>query len=151
MIACPNCKRRIFTGADMWRSSFDGAARCRACGHSAQLDILSKWMIACVLALLMPTLFLYAGIFYGGHFFVLVILLTLGGWRALACIGLPFLALERATHSPFDRKQGMIMLAALVITAIVLDAFMAFKIDRDEALESGRSASAVQQERPISR
>jgi hypothetical protein len=151
VIACPSCKRRVFTTKDMWHSSFDGKVRCRACGGSAQLDSISRWMIACMIALVMPSVFLYAGVFYSGHFFVLLIVLTLGAWRALSCIGLPFFTLEAASHSPFERKHGIVMLAALIATAIVLDAFMASKFDTDEAPESGRSASAIQQERALSR
>jgi hypothetical protein len=151
VVACPNCKRQVFTATDMWHASFDGRARCRRCGHTAQLDMLSRWMIACMIALVLPSVFLYAGVFYSGHFFVLLIVLVPFAWRVLACIGLPFFALEAATHSPFDRKQGMIMLAALIATAIVLDAFMASKIVTDEGLESGHSASAAEHDRPVNR
>jgi hypothetical protein len=108
-------------------------------------------MIACMIALVLPSVFLYGGVFYSGHFFVLLIALTLGAWRALSCIGLPFFTLEPASHSPFDRKHGILTLMALIATAIVLDAFMSSKFDSDEARESERSASAIQQPRPLSR
>jgi CXXC-20-CXXC protein len=143
VIACPSCKRRLFTSRDIFCASLDGTIRCPACGRSARLDTLSRWIISCIIALLIPALFLYGGVFYGGHFFIFCILVTMGAWRALTFITFPFLTLESAAPASFDRKHGILTLVALALTAIVLDGYMAARINAEDAKENERSASAV--------
>ena len=128
-------------------ASLDGTIRCRACGRSARLDTLSRWVISCIIALLTPAFFLYGGVFYGGHFFIFCILVTVGAWRALTFITFPFLTLEPTAPAVFDRKHGILTLVALALTAIVLDGYMASRINAEDAKENERSASAVENRR----
>src|SRR4051812_27146931 len=94
MIACPGCKRHVITSNDVLFASLDGAVRCRACGKLGRLDLLSRWVVASVLALGLPMVLLYTNVFYSGHLFVVALTVILGGWRALAWVGLPLLSLE---------------------------------------------------------
>jgi len=135
MIACPSCKRRVFTRRDMLYATLDGAARCRICGRIARLDLTSRGMISCVLAIVLPPLYLYGGVFYSGHLFLISIFLVLGGWRILSSAGLPFLALEMvASRTSIDRKQSILLLILLLAIAIAIDGFMSSRFDVDGAL-----------------
>ena len=114
VIACPNCNRRVFTRRDMLYATLDGAARCRFCGRAARLDLMSRWLFACVLAIVLPTLYLYAGVFYSGHLFLISIFVILGAWGMLSFVGFPLLTLEVAGGgSAIDRRTSMLILAVV--------------------------------------
>jgi hypothetical protein len=101
-------------------------------------------MISIVLAILLPHVLLYGGVFYSGHLFVISISIVLGAWRILSFFGLPFLTLEVAAgHSSIDRRQSLLILAALLAAAIMLDRYMSSRFESDNALENVRRASAV--------
>jgi len=125
VIACPNCNRRVFTRRDMLYATLEGAARCRICGRTARLDVMSRWLMSCVLAIVLPAAYLYGGVFYSGHFFLISIFVIFGAWAILAFIGFPLLALEAAAgNASVDRKSGRLILAALLVSAIVIDGFI---------------------------
>lgn len=148
MIACPGCSRRVFTRRDMLYATLDGTAQCRACGRIARLDLMSRWVLSCMIAIVLPTILLYGGVFYSGHLFVISMFIILGTWRLLSLLGFPYLKLEEAAgSSALDRRQSILMLAVLLAGAITIDAFMSSRFDSDNAPESGRSASAIHRDR----
>jgi hypothetical protein len=104
-------------------------------------------MISCVLAILLPNVLLYGGLFYSGHLFVISIVIIYGAWALLSFFGFPFLTLEAvASDSSIDRPKSILLLAVLLVAAIVIDSFIASKIEADNARDSGRSASAALRE-----
>jgi hypothetical protein len=104
-------------------------------------------MISCVLAILLPNVLLYGGLFYSGHLFVISIVIIYGAWALLSFFGFPFLTLEAvASDSAIDRPKSILLLAVLLVAAIVIDSFIASKIESDNARDSGRSASAALRE-----
>src|SRR5512146_3193757 len=129
MIACPNCKRRVFTPRDMMYATIDGEAPCRICGRHARLDVFSRLLIYCVLAVTLPLVFMFSGIFYSVHFFLALLFIVLGGYRILSSLGLPFLALEAARGPSIDRRQSVLLLIALLAAAMTLDVFMSSRFD----------------------
>lgn len=129
MIACPNCKRRVFTSRDMLYATLDGEAPCRICGRHARLDVLSRLMISCVLAVALPPVLMYGGVFYSGHFFLACLFIAVGGWRILSSLGLPFLALEAASAPAIDRRQSILIMIVLLAAAIALDSIMASRFE----------------------
>jgi hypothetical protein len=132
----------------MWYASLDGEAPCRACGRIARLDLVSRWMISCVLALSIPIVLLYGGLFYSGHLFVVSMFVMLGGWRVMSCVVFPFLSLEAVAHAtPVNREQGIRIVAVLAIAAIVLDGYMSSRFDSDDTAPNDRSASAINADR----
>ena len=134
MLACPHCKRRIITRRDILYAPLDGTARCRACGRYSRLDVFSRWVLSCLIALVLPALLLGWGIFYSGHLLVFSMIVIIGAWRAMAWLALPFLGLEHVPeHVPLDRRQSAIIVAALLSAAILLDRFMASRFERDDA------------------
>ena len=144
MIACPSCKRRVFTRRDILSSSLDGTVECRACGRLARLDVLSRWMIACVIAIILPAVLLYGGLFYSGHLFVASMVLIFGAWRVLSWFGYPLLTLEHATGSVgLDRRQSVFIVVVLLFTAVVIDGFMAARFDDAQTAEQPRAPNAV--------
>jgi hypothetical protein len=149
MIACPSCKRRVITRRDMLYANLDGEAQCRICGRFARLDLMSRWTISCVLALAMLPAFLYGGVFYSGHLFVISIFFGLGGWRILSAAGLPIFALEAVpSRSSINGRQSILLLVLLLMVAIVIDGFMSSRIEADGAPQtenSPRGASAAAQ------
>jgi hypothetical protein len=146
LIACPSCRRRVFTRRNMLYAALDGTARCRVCGRSARLDMLSRWLLSCVLAVLLPAALLYANVFYSGHLYVFSIVVVLGAWRALSILGLPYLTLEAVPErTDVDRKASAFALGAMLLAAVLLDGFIASRIDAEMARESGREVSAAQQ------
>jgi hypothetical protein len=125
VIACPSCKRRVFTPRDLLFATLDGAAQCRFCGQNARLDVTSRWMIACVIALALPNLFLYAGVFYSGHLFMISLFVIVTAWAALSWACSPFLTLEVATRrSRVDRRTSVLAVCALLVAAILIDSYM---------------------------
>ena len=148
MIACPSCNRRVFVPRDILYATMDGTAQCRACGQIARLGMGSRWLLSCVIAILLPPALLYGGLFYSGHLFVACLVLVLGAWRILSFITFPFLALEAvAGGRRIDRKQSIPVLALLLVAAIILDIFMSSRFEPADALDRGRPASAVRHDR----
>ena len=143
MIPCPSCKRRVFTARHMLHASLDGAVKCTACGKLARLDMISRWMLACMVAIILPMVLLYANVFYSGHLFVVSLVVMLCVWRGLSMIGLPILGLELVPRGIcMDRRQGIVTLGVIVVAALVMDGFMAHRIDADEARANEKAPSA---------
>jgi hypothetical protein len=108
--------------------------------------MLSRWLLSCVLAVLLPAALLYANVFYSGHLYVFSIVVVLGAWRALSIVGLPYLTLEAVQErTDVDRKANAFALGAMLLAALLLDGFIASRIDADMARENGREVSAAQQ------
>jgi hypothetical protein len=142
VIACPSCKRRVFTRLDMLHAALQGAAICRACDRPARLDVLSRWLMASFIALVLPSMFLYAGVFYSGHFFVTLIGTVLGGWGVLSVVGQPFLNLEpSAAAPPTERSHSILMLVVLLLAATLLDGYIASRFEPADAPEYARPTS----------
>lgn len=140
MIACPSCKRRVITRRDMLYANLDGEARCRVCGRFARLDLTSRWTVSCVLALAVLPAFLYGGVFYSGHLFVVSIFFGLGGWRMLSAAGLPIFALEAVpSRGSINGRQSILILVLLLMVAIAIDGFMSSRIAAENALQNGNS------------
>ena len=144
MIACPSCNRRTFLPRDILYATLDGAARCRACGRVARLGLASRWMISCVIAILLPAALLYGNVFYSGHIILIATSLVLGAWRILSFIAFPILSLEAvADNRALDRSGSILTLVVLFVAAIVLDGFIASRLDTPDTAETGRASSAV--------
>ena len=132
----------------MLYATLNGLTKCRFCGRTAQLDMLSRWIISCAIALVLPGLLLYGNVFYSGHLFLVSILVIFGGWGILSYIASPVLTLEAVPDSAYiERSKSIAMLAAVLVAAIGFDSFMASRFESEEALENGRSQSAVNRER----
>lgn len=130
VIACPSCNRRVFTRRDLLYAVIDGAARCRSCGRSARLDTLTRWLMSCVLAIVLPMLLLLGGVFYSGHLFVISMLIILGAWGILSLVGFPFLTLEVvAGGAALDRSKSLLLLTALFVAALIIDGFIRARFD----------------------
>ena len=103
----------------------DGTAQCRLCGQTARLDLFSRWVISCLLAMVLSTVLLYCDVFYSGHLFLVSMFVIFGGWVVLSYIGFPFLTLEAfAGGAPIDRRAGLVILLILLAAAMMFDAFM---------------------------
>jgi hypothetical protein len=145
VIACPGCRRRVFSRSDMLRATLHGSTRCRWCSRALRLDLPSRWILSCMVAILVPNALLYGNVFYSGHLFLVSIFLIYAGMGILAFLGSPLLALEVApTSSPLDRRQTAVLAGVVLVAAMVIDGFIASKIDSDNAMENERSPSAVQ-------
>lgn len=140
MIACPNCNRRVFTRRDIACAPLEGKVRCRFCGRSARLDLLSRWIILAVIALMMPALLLTWGVFYSGHLFMVSIAIVLTTWGLLSLLCFPLMTLEPMEGSSLDRTQGTIMLVVLLIAAMLLDVYIASRFESEEALHKDQTA-----------
>jgi hypothetical protein len=148
MLACPNCKRRVITRRDILYAPLDGTARCRACGRFARFDMFSRWVLSCLIAVSLPALMLVWGIFYSGHLLLFCVLAIFGVSRVLAWAGLPLLALEPvASQLPLDRRQSIIILAALVVGALALDGFIASRFESEDAMHDAQTPRTVHQVR----
>ena len=134
MIACPACKRRSFTYREMLGASLDGGAQCPVCREVARLDQMSRGMIACMLALLLWMLLFYYDVFYSGYLFLFSMTVILAGWRLLSAAALPMLALETVPNGfCFDRRQTLVTLAILLVTAIAIDGLLSYRSAADKA------------------
>jgi hypothetical protein len=148
VIACPHCRRRIYTRRDILYATIDGRAQCRVCGRAARLDLASRWSISCLIAILLPVVLLFADVFYSGHLLVVSILVVTFAWRVLSFVGFPLLALEPATGTPaVERRQSVVIFAVMLAAAIALDGYIASRVSHDEALEHERAVSAVRSAR----
>lgn len=145
---CPTCKRPVFTRRDMLYAPLDATARCPACGRTARLDMLSRWVISCVIAMILSTVLLYGGVFYSGHLFLVSMFVIFAAWRLISAAAFPFIALEPSPEgSPFDGRKSVLLIAALLIAAMMFDSFMASRFEPDEPAENDRASSAVYRER----
>jgi hypothetical protein len=141
-LACPGCKRRVFTLHDVLYAPLDGTASCRACGRIARLDLFSRWVISCAIAVILPGL-LYWELFYSGHLFVVSLLVILVAWRVLTFLIFPLLALEEVSaRSGVNRKQSFVILAILLSAAMMIDGFMSSRFESDEVAEMRRYTSS---------
>ena len=141
MIACPACKRRVFTRREMLGASLDGRMKCPVCPGVACLDEISRCLIAGVLAVLLWILLLRGNIFYSGYLFVFSTIVIVIGWRVLSAVALPLLSLEKASgHACFGRRQNIVTLAILIVTAIVIDGLMSYRSDADKRQAAAMSA-----------
>jgi hypothetical protein len=121
----------------------DGTARCRGCGRLARLDLFSRWVISCAIAVLLPGVLLYWELFYSGHLFVVSLLVILVAWRILTLIAFPMLGLEEvAMRSGVDKKQSVVILAILLSAAMVIDGFMSSRFEPEQAGEVSRLTSS---------
>jgi hypothetical protein len=141
MIACPACKRRVFTRREMLSASLDGKMKCPVCPAVACLDEISRCLIAGVLAVLLWILLLQGNIFYSGYLFIFSTIVIVMGWRLLSAAALPLLSLEKAPgHACFGRRQNIVTLAILIVTAIVIDGLMSYRSDADKRQAAAMSA-----------
>jgi hypothetical protein len=133
----------VFRAHDIFYAPLDGTACCRACGRIARLDLFSRWMISCVIAVILPGLLLYWELFYSGHLFVVSMVVILAAWRILTFLAFPLLALEEvAARSGVGRKQSFVILAILLSAAMVIDGFMSSRFESEQAGEVGRLTSS---------
>ena len=141
MIACPSCKRRIFTRRDMVSTTMGGTAQCRVCGRMARLDLLSRWLISCAIALILSSLLLYGGVFYSGHLFLISIFVIFGMWALLCGLAFPFLMLETAGDgTPLSLRQSLFIVGVILVAAGAFDSFLASRFEAED--EQARSGSA---------
>ena len=114
----------------MLYATLDGAAQCRSCGRTARLDISSRWIMSCVLAIALPNILLYGGVFYSGHLFLISTFLIIGAWGMLSLVGFPLLKLEVAAGSSSnDRRTSILALVAVLVAAIIIDSIMRARFD----------------------
>ena len=144
---CPSCKRWVFTRHDLFYGPLDGTAQCRACGRTARLDLLSRWLISCAIALILWNVLLFGGVFYSGHLFLVSMVVIFGLWRLLCAAAFPFIMLEAVPDSPLDRTKSMLAMVALLVVAMMFDSFMAARFESDDAAESARAPTAVNRQR----
>ncbi len=127
-------------------TALEGTGPCRSCGQSARLDMFSRWLLSCVIALSLSSLLLYCDLFYSGHLFVISCVFIFSAWGALAWLCSPILTLERAPTEPrIDRTTGMLVLVVMIAAAGIFDTFMASHFETPEKLESVHSSTATQQ------
>ena len=132
-LACPSCKRLSITRRDLFYAPVDGTMQCRDCGRLSRLDLLSRWSISSLIALVLPSVLLYGDLFYSGHLFVFSFFFVFGAWRLLCIIAFPMLTLEAIPdRTPIGRKQAMFLGAALLIAMLTIDGFMASKFEKGE-------------------
>ena len=144
MPACPRCRRRIFTRRDLLSTALDGTAQCRSCGQVVRLDVFSRWLLSCVIALILPGVLLYGDLFYSGHLFIISLVFIFAAWAALTWVCCPILTLEPATTGrPIDRTTGVLILVVLLAAAGIIDNFMASRFDVPDKLESTRATSVA--------
>ena len=140
---CPGCRRHSISSRDMLYASLDGGVKCRACGKIARLDLLSRWMLAIMLAIILPMVLLYGNVFYSGHLFIVSLAVILIAWRLLSVIGMPILGLEEAPRGLcMNHRQSVFTLTLIVTAALAMDGFMAYRIDADEARAKAQPVSA---------
>ena len=145
--ACPGCGKRVFTRRDLVYTALEGSGACRSCGQSARLDMFSRWLLSCVIALSLSSLLLYCDLFFSGHLFVISCAFIFLAWGALAWLCSPIITLERARSEPrIDRKTGMLVLVVMIAAAGIFDTFMASHFETPDKLETVHSSTATQRE-----
>lgn len=136
MIACPSCKRKVFTRRDMMMTTMGGTAQCRVCRQTARLDLLSRWLISCVIALILSSVLLYGGVFYSGHLFLVSIFVIFGTWALLCWIAFPFLMLEATGNdAPLSARQSLFIAGVILVAAGAFDSFLAARFETEDAQE----------------
>jgi hypothetical protein len=144
MLACPRCRRPTFTRRDLVSTALDGTAQCGSCGQAVRLDVFSRWLLSCVIALILPGVLLYGDLFYSGHLFVISLVFVFAAWTALSWVLCPLFTLERTTTGrPIDRTTGILILVVLLAAASIIDNFMAARFEA-EAIENTRASNAAQ-------
>jgi hypothetical protein len=142
-LPCPGCKRRVITLHDILYAPLDGTAQCRVCGRLSRLDLFSRWVISCVIAVILPGLLLYWELFYSGHLFAVSLLVILAAWRILTFLIFPILALEEvAAKSGVDKKQSIVILAILLSAAMMIDGVMSSRFQSEQAADVRRLTSS---------
>ncbi len=139
MLPCPTCKRRVFTRLDIIYAPLQGRIQCRFCGGSAQFDLFSRWIFLSILSLSLPGVLLYGNVFYSGHLLVISMAFILIAWCVLSFLCFPLFQLEPISGTGLSRTQGAMMLAVLLLTAMLLDGFIASRINADAVLEHDKS------------
>lgn len=139
MLPCPHCKRRVFTRLDIVYAPLQGRVQCRFCGSAAQFDLFSRWIFLSILSLSLPGLLLYGNIFYSGHLLVISMAIISIAWCVLSFLCFPLFKLEEVPGTGLNRTQGAMMLAVLLLTAMLLDGFIASRIDAEAAREQAES------------
>lgn len=143
-IDCPSCERGGFTRRDMLWANVDGSACCTACGGTVRLDLFGRWVLSCLMAIVLPTVLLYGNVFYSGHLFLVSIAVIFGVWRGLCFLMLPYLTLEPAPVAfPVGRRTNLVMMGVLLAGAVSIDAMMASRFESPELAPEVRSARAV--------
>src|SRR5215218_89399 len=128
----------------MLHAALHGTTRCRWCGRILRLDLLSRWMLSCALAVLLPNALLYGNVFYSGHLFLVSIFLIYSALAIFSYLGFQFLGLEVADdQAPLDRRGSRMIAGIMLAAAIAMDGVIAYKIDADSTLETQRAPSAA--------
>lgn len=141
MIACPSCKRKVFTRRDMVSTTMGGTAQCRVCRQTARLDLLSRWVMSCAIALILSSVLIYGGVFYSGHLFLISIFVIFGAWALLCWVAFPFLMLEPTGHgAPLSLRQSLFIVGVILVAAGAFDNFLASRFESDEPQEHPSSA-----------
>jgi len=118
-----------------------GTAQCRVCGRMARLDLLSRWLVSCAIALILSTVLLYGGVFYSGHLFLISIFVIFGTWALLCGLAFPFLMLEAAGNgAPLSLRQSLFIAGVILVAAGAFDSFLASRFEPED--EQGSSGSA---------
>jgi hypothetical protein len=126
-------------------TALEGTGACRSCGQSARLDMFSRWLLSCLIALSLSSLLLYCNVFYSGHLFVVSCVFIFVAWGTLAWLCSPIITLERAPPEPrIDRTTGMLVLVVMIAAAGIFDAFMASRFEAPDKLEHAHSSEATQ-------
>jgi len=147
VIACPSCRRRVFTRRDLVFATPEGVVRCRACGRTARLDLLSRWLISCVIAMTLSTALLYGGLFFSGHLFLVSIVIIFATWAALSWAAFPYLMLEPADDQIIlERKHSTLIAVLILVLAIGFDSFLASLFEPEPAQEHAHSVDAPARE-----
>jgi hypothetical protein len=142
MIPCPACKHRVFGPRDMLWMGLDGRAKCPECGALATLTQMSRFLVLSLLALLMWLLLLEWGIFYSGYLFVFSMTAIVVGWRLLCAAALPLLSMEKVPgHVRYGRRENIVTLAALMVTAVALDGLMSYQSEADKRQAAAADSS----------
>lgn len=136
-IVCPRCRRPGFTRPDIFYSTLDGSVLCRRCGGIARLSMFCRWIISCLLAIVLSIILLYGDVFYSGHLFVVSIFVIFGGWAGISWVAFRYLTLEEAPeHAPITRRQGAVLVVAILLTALLFDRFMASRFEAGARIEA---------------
>jgi len=148
VIACPSCRRRVFTRRDIMFATPEGVVRCPACGRMARLDLLGRWLISCAIAMILSTILLYGGFFYSGHLFLISIVVIFGSWAALSWVAFPCLMLEPAEDQIIlERKHSTLIAALILVLAIGFDSFLASLFEPESGQEHVHSVNAPSRDR----
>jgi hypothetical protein len=117
------------------------------CGAFARLDQTSRFLIACPLSLLLWFALLYWDILFSGYLFLFSTIAIFAGWRLLSAAILPALALEKSRDAVFcGRRQTIVSLAIMIVTAIAIDAVMSTGLEDEDAHATVSAGKAARSE-----